>query len=133
MEKYESSLKLEKYNVNEVHFIKNDKFHPEETKISLDLQIKKNIKVEKQKMEVTLDTKIFSNSSENNYPFEMYVSVTGNFYVEGDNPKVLEKNAIAILYPFIRSIVSTYTANSNTITLVLPVINVNKLIEDQEN
>ena len=133
MDKYESSLKLEKYNVNEVHFVKNNKFEATEKEINLNLQIKKDVKIEGQKLEVTLNTKVFDNSSENNYPFEMEVSITGYFSVKGDKPEVFEKNAIAILYPYVRSIVSTYTANSNTITLVLPIINVNKLIEDQEN
>lgn len=132
MEKYESCLKIEKYEVNEVHFIKNPNFKPTEEKVMLDLNIKKKTRFETKKMEVSLDTMIFENCEKNNYPFEMKISITGYFYAEGENPKVLEKNAIAIMYPFIRSLVSTYTANSNTATLILPIINVNKMIEDQE-
>lgn len=132
MEKYESSLKFEKYSVNEVHFIKNCDFQLTDSKIDLDWRIKKNTEINDNKMKITLDMIIFNNSKENNYPFEIKVSITGYFYVEGEKPKSLEKNAIAILYPYIRSLISTYTSNSNTITLTLPIINVNKLIEEQE-
>ncbi len=132
MEKYESSLKFEKYSINEVHFIKNENFHLADKKIDLDLQIKRNTEINGNKMKITLDTILFNDSKENDYPFKMKVSITGYFYVEGEEPKLLERNAIAILYPYIRSLVSTYTSNSNTITLVLPIININKLIEDQE-
>ena len=45
----------------------------------------------------------------------------------------LDSNAIAILYPYIRSIVSVYTSSINVPPLILPVINVNALIEQLEN
>lgn len=75
---------------------------------------------------------IYEDAVENNKPFEMRIELTGYFIVEGSEPERFKANAIAILYPYIRSIVSTYTANANITPLLLPAINVNKLIEDQK-
>ena len=41
----------------------------------------------------------------------------------------IEKNSVSILFPYLRSIVSTYTANSNVNTTILPTINVIKYLE----
>ena len=60
------------------------------------------------------------------------VNLTGYFMVDGCEPETLKANAIAILYPYVRAIISTYTANANITPLILPTINVNKLIKDQE-
>ena len=62
----------------------------------------------------------------------MKVNLTGYFMADSCNPETLKANAIAILYPYVRAIVSTYTANANITPLILPPINVNKLIKDQE-
>ena len=73
------------------------------------------------------------NAKENNYPFEMEIEITGYFQIESVSNEIdFEPNAIAILYPYIRAIASTYTASANINPLILPAINVNKLIEDQK-
>ena len=64
-------------------------------------------------------------------PFEMKVDITGTFETQGESPKVFQANAIAILYPYIRAIVSTYTSAANTQPLILPAINVNAMLEKQ--
>ena len=61
----------------------------------------------------------------------MMVKITGFFHLS-DSTINLEANAIAILYPYVRSIVSIYTSNINVPQLMLPVINVNALIEKLE-
>lgn len=62
----------------------------------------------------------------------MEVILTGYFTeINNDNNMNFEPNAIAILYPYVRAIVSTYTASANITPLLLPAINVNKLIEEQ--
>jgi len=46
--------------------------------------------------------------------------------------KLLRINATAILFPYLRSIVSSITANSGFQTLVLPIVNIHKMLEQQE-
>ena len=80
---------------------------------------------------VDLDVRIFEDNEK--YPFYMKVVLRGFFTIENNEDNInFEPNAIAILYPYIRSIVSTYTANANIMPLTLPVINVNKLLKDKE-
>ena len=65
------------------------------------------------------------------------IVITGIFIVNCDSDELcqelLNKNAISILFPYVRALITTYTANSNVPALILPPINVNKLIEDKTN
>lgn len=40
-----------------------------------------------------------------------------------------EANAIAILFPYIRAIVSTYTAHANIVPVILPPMNINAYLK----
>lgn len=132
MSNYNSVLIFKDYIVNTVEYKRNPKFKKDKNEIPVELSITPLIESNEKKLKVTLETKIFESSEENNYPFEMAISITGNFEAEGDEPRKFEKNAIAIMYPYVRAIVSTYTASANISPLILPAINVNKLIEEQE-
>lgn len=59
--------------------------------------------------------------------------MVGFFRVEDENNEVdkFKPNAVAIMYPYIRAIVTNYTANANVNPLILPVININALIRDK--
>ncbi len=132
-QKYESILRFNKYIVNEINFKNNDKFKQSTERMSIDFRIYKEIVKNNNNMEVKLTTKIFTDAEKNNYPFEMEVILTGYFTeVDNENNVNFEPNAIAILYPYVRAIVSTYTASANVNSLILPAINVNKLVEDQQ-
>lgn len=136
MEEIKSALLFKKYIVNQVFFKTNNKYEEPESGISIKMEITPKVEVDeadKERMNVTLNCDIFSNAEENNYPFEMSVSLTGFFSTKGGNTEAFVKNAIAILFPYIRAIVSTYTASANVPPLILPAINVNKLIENTKN
>ena len=132
MKKYESVLKFIKYEVDEINYKKNEKFMMDKEGTSIDFKITPIISGKEKNMSVELVVDVFENALENNKPFEMKVHLTGYFITEGENPEIFKANAIAILYPYVRAIVSTYTANANITPLILPAINVNKLIEDQK-
>lgn len=128
MENLKSALIFNKYVVDKVSFMRNENYDFEQ-KTNINFSIAKDVKKSENKMQITLNTKIFENAKKNNYPFEMEVQITGFFLVENENGIDFEPNAIAILYPYIRAIVSTYTANANVNALILPPINVNKLFD----
>lgn len=130
MENLKSMLIFEKYIVNKIEFTRNESCDLNQ-KTKIQFSISKNVKKIENKMEVTLEAKIFENAEENNYPFEMNVIITGFFVIENETKLNLEPNAIAILYPYIRAIVSTYTACANVNALILPPINVNALFEKE--
>ena len=103
MNNIKSSLKFIDYVVDKVEFYNNKGFDGDSIKISLDLDSKVNFyDNEDNSFEVTISAKIFA-----------------------------EKNAVTILFPYLRSLVSTYTANSNVDPLILPPINVVKYIEQK--
>lgn len=131
MENYESILKFEGYIVNEVYFKKNEKFKNNNEGTPIDIQILPKVNIKKDNMNIILNTEIFTNAIEKNYPFEMKVRITGKFIIKEELAQRFVKNAIAILYPYVRALISTYTASANINPLILPAINVNKLIEDQ--
>lgn len=130
MDKYKSKLIFNKYIVKEINFDYNENF--KERPVEIEFKISKNINYDKDKMIVDLKVDIFEDNDK--YPFYMSVSIRGFFTIENNDENInFEPNAIAILYPYIRSIVSTYTAEANIMPLILPVVNVNKLLEDKEN
>ena len=132
MEKYQSVLRFIRYEVNEIYFKNNANFKLNKDGTPIDLKIIPTVDIEDKNMNITLQIVIFEGAEQTNKPFEMKVNITGYFMAEGCNPETLKANAIAILDPYVRAIVSTYTANANITPLILPTINVNKLIEDQE-
>ena len=40
--------------------------------------------------------------------------------------KKFESNAIAIMFPYLRAIISTYTVNANVAPVLLPAMNINE-------
>ena len=129
MDKFKSKLIFNKYIVKNVLFEYNENF--KERSVEIEFKIDKNIRYDKNKMTVDLNVEIFE--KEEKYPFYMKVSIRGFFTIENNEEEInFEPNAIAILYPYVRAIVSTYTVNANITPLMLPTINVNKLIKDQE-
>lgn len=129
-----SNLIFKGYIVDEVFFKINENFDNSKT-VKIDFDIDDNIEFdnESSQMSVELKLEVFKEMKKNNYPFSINVTLTGLFKTNGDNIEVFRPNAIAILYPYLRSIVSTYTANSNVSTLILPPINVIKYIESKKN
>lgn len=133
MKNYNSVLKFNNYIVNKVEFLNNSNFKANKNGTPINFEIEKpEIEINKNLMNITLQVKLFENAQENNYPFEMSISLTGYFETEGDKPNKFIPNAIAIMYPYIRAIVSTYTASANVNPLILPAININKLIEETQ-
>ncbi len=125
------SLKFEKYFVNFVEFKRNDKYI-NSSSVSIDLNIGSDVEfITENKANVTLVLKIFDDESDENIPFSMKISITGVFII--DNPEtnkfLIEQNAIAILFPYARALITTYTANSNVTPLILQPINVVSYIE----
>ncbi|CAH2261255.1 TPA: hypothetical protein IXR70_001445 [Enterococcus faecium] len=75
----------------------------------------------------------------NNTPFFLEVVIRGIFSHEFEKEEktqlksLLGSNALAILYPYLRSYITFLTANTNQFpTYILPVVNFAKLVSDEE-
>lgn len=133
--KYESVLQFKKYIVKEISYRANESYKVCGDNISLkfDFDAQSNFSEDKHKMEVELRADIFHDAVQKNYPFEMSVIIKGFFHVEIGEVELqkFEANAIAILFPFIRAIISTYTANANIAPVILPPMNINAYLKEK--
>lgn len=128
-----SGLKFNGYIVNKVYFDMNTKLSEDIDSWNFDFNIEHTVKSNKEKTKMSIELKVDIFKDTENPPFTMQVDIIGCFEVVGEeNIEKYKANAIAIMYPYLRALVSTYTSVSNVMPVILPAINVNKLIEEQE-
>ena len=127
-----SKLSFINYKVKEVILKQNDSFKNTGEPIDVIFKLKHETIKNDSNMKIILKVEVFENAEENNYPFNMCVTLEGNFETEGEDIERFEINGIALLYPYVRAIISTYTANSNMPTLILPPINVGAYYNKQK-
>lgn len=132
-----SGLKFIDYSVNDIEFYNNNEFKKEPVNIAFDVDRQINYQDdEKNTMFVTLNVDIFNNAKKNNYPFSLKINITGEFELDDkhrdEKTSFAEVNSIAILFPYVRALISTLTANFNVPPLILPPMNIVKLIENQK-
>lgn len=123
--KYESALVLEKIEIVESTFRKKD--DPMDS-LELGVQVERNIKkISDNVFEVLLETTV---SDENE---TVFVNVKGRaiFITEQKNMDILEKNTIAIMFPYIRSYISIITTQPGMNPIVLPAMNIVAMVNDQ--
>lgn len=127
-----SSLRFIDYIVDEVNF--KNKYNDNEN-FELDFDIDSNVDF-KDKNNFILKLDLYLFKKEEDVPFTMNVKVIGIFEVDDVEEKLrgelAEKNAVAILFPYVRALVSNYTAIANVSPLILPPINVAQYIEEKK-
>lgn len=136
MNNFESGLKFKNYIVNEVVFKTNFEYSGRQD-IAIDFDINSNYKIEENNFILGLGIVVFPNAEKNDYPFSLKVEVSGLFEIDSKTDdetrnNFIERNAIAILFPYLRAILSVYSSNSNVGTIVLPPINVVKYLENKK-
>ena len=126
-----SALLFGDYTVNEIRF-KDIPKENDVTEFSLHPKFGRQlIELGNNKYDYILSVEI-SPTDDNPAPFQLFISLTGHFAFE--NPEddqvdtnlkevILKRNTAAILFPFLRAIASTVTANANIPALLLPVLN----------
>lgn len=127
-----SSLRFVNYIVNSVRFNynKNQTDNNKVWKMTFNFNNVTKINEEKNKMEISLSTDIFKDVED--APFNMSVEIIGFFELEGDDDiSHYEANAIAIMYPYLRAIISTYTSSANVMPIILPAININAVLNNK--
>lgn len=146
-------LKFHDYYVEYMFYKRNVDFW----KHSKDNKKNKSVKIKPSFMfDVIIDPNTFKNANviigvkigddipEEKSPFVVDVVIRGLFSIEADDSddsemnketamNFYQKNAIAILFPYIRSIVSDLTSKSNHQSVILPTLNIIKVAEDYFN
>lgn len=124
--KYNSPLTLNKIEIVESTFRKKDV--PLDN-LELGVQVEHTLtKIDENQYEVILITTV-SDQEEN-----VYVNVKGRaiFSTNQENKDILEKNTIAIMFPYIRSYISIITTQPGMSPIVLPAMNIVALINAQK-
>lgn len=124
--KYESSLVLEKIEIIESTFRKKSVTLED---LELGVQFEHQLtKLDQEQYEVFLSTTV-SDVNET-----IYVNVKGRsiFSTKQENKNLLEKNTIAIMFPYIRSYISSITTQPGMTPIVLPAMNIVAMINDQK-
>jgi preprotein translocase subunit SecB len=86
---------------------------------------------------VTLNSRVFENAEQSNYPFSLEVSLTGYFstteiMTREELGRFCEINGTAALFPFLRSAIADVTKAANFQPLLLPLMNIHNLVEQSK-
>ncbi|WP_101698488.1 protein-export chaperone SecB [Clostridium minihomine] len=127
----ESELKLNKILFSEINFRRS------ETDINcnkLQIEIGKHIEyVDENNAKVNLNIKIFAADNS----LDLSLTMLGFFEFTGLQNKefmkdIVETNTIAIMFPYLRSQVSLITTQPDMSPIVIPALNINKLIDSDK-
>lgn len=135
MSNYKSKLSFKDYVVKTIEFNNNIKYDNEKNMMDFDFDSRVEFS-EENKFVLYLSVDVFKDAEENNYPFEFKAELIGFFELDGVEEEkkqvYAEQNAVAILFPYLRALITTYTGLANVQPLVLPPINVVKYIENKK-
>lgn len=140
---YRSVLEFDEFWVDELVFRKNNDFQPAGR-----LRVENSFRVGYQPVSegktslVSITCQLFSEDFElNQAPFFLRMKLTGRFFVEREEEAeaigvkvddILAANTVAILFPYVRSAITTVTAAMGVPPIILPPINTFKLLEQSE-
>lgn len=133
MSKIDGMIRFLNYKVTKVEYQLNTDFvwGEESIDVKMNTESESSVSEDGKKMIVTLTLRIFDDEQQK-YPFRMIVEIQGAFVLVNDEQEEnIEKyyaNALSILYPYARAVVSTYTANANIEPLILPTVNIWKML-----
>lgn len=137
MSKVGGKIKFIDYKVMKVEYEYNPDFEwgDDAIDVKFDTEATKIISDDGTQMIASLEIRIFDDIKAN-YPFRMTVRLEGFFQLDGkqvsENIEKYYANALAILYPYARAIVSNYTANANIEPLILPTVNIWEMINSKK-
>lgn len=130
-----ANLRFKDYVVNNIEFKNNFSFDDGPVDIDFDINSEVNF-VNESEFFLALEVELFRDAEKNNYPFNFKVEIIGSFEIDCDDDKqkniLSEQNSVAILFPYVRALISTYTSASNVLPIILPPINVVKYLQNKK-
>lgn len=130
-----SDIKLIQYQVLKTFFELNTEFQFSSKKIEINPDFNRKIqKIDDNKFQIKLCVKITKEKHLHSIPFYAEVIISAMFELdqwEKEAFKIIAvDNATAIMFPFLRTLLSTITLNGNIPPYTLPIMNINKLFMD---
>ena len=139
MDKALATIQFQRYIVEKIDFRLNPSYSSQVENPEIDLDISFNHKLavdtEENFAQLTLSCEISKDYLDSNKPFFLAVEMVGLFsydtILDSDKRKqLLLRNGSAILFPYLRAIISMITSISSIPALVLPTMNIAKLLID---
>ena len=119
------------YRVDTMQFKSKPDYTPSSEPIELKPTFNRTIQqVNDNEYNVTIGVEL----KQSTLPFDAELSLTGRFKYEGnlDVQKMLKINAVAILYPYVRSTLSLMTTLAAVPPVIVPTINLAQMFEREE-
>lgn len=121
---YASQLKLVDLMIVESSFLRTEK---EIQDAALEMEIEKDIqKQSEDQYEITLAVRLKEKKNQIN----VYVKSKAHFTTQQENTNLIEKNTIAIIFPYVRSHISSITSQPGMMPIVLPPMNIAAMLKD---
>jgi len=135
--KVESVLQLKNYFVKHISFELNDEFDfSQDSEIQMRPQFERKIsKIDDDNVKVSLCVHV-DNTDGELVPFFVSIEVEGEFCLRAwekeNNIFIIENNAVAILFPYLRALLTTVTSNANMPPYILPIMNIIELFKQDK-
>ncbi|WP_154840627.1 protein-export chaperone SecB [Clostridium paraputrificum] len=123
---YDCVLELNDVYVENINFIRNVSYSQKDADLEFRIGAGTD-EGENELYKVSIKVEIYDTKSSD---FKISAVVVGIFKSKGE---FLQKNAMAILFPYVRSFLTTLTAQSGIKPIILPPINFNALLEASDN
>lgn len=129
----EATLKFLGYDLEKINYERNNLF---DSSIDSEILPKINAMIiykdeSKKEANIILGIKY---DNENNLPFSLEVVLRGFFEFNDEDQKIIFQNGTAIMYPYMRSIITDITSKTNYTPIILPTMNFyNLLSKELEN
>lgn len=129
------ALTLKQYLVRNMSFSINEDFVPGPEQIDLHPLFHKTLTpLDANTASIVLSCRIIKDISR---PFYLNVEIEGIFSLDSwkeDKIKsaIMSNNTVAILFPYLRNLITMLTANANVPPYILPVVNINELLKEVE-
>lgn len=123
---YESPLVLKNIIITEGHFKRND-----QTLENLELKVGVSHDVERlseREYKITLEL----NVADPEEKLSVFVKGMAIFETKQENQMLIERNTLAIMFPYFRSYVSTLTTQPGMTPIVLPAMNIMTMLAQKE-
>lgn len=145
-ENFNSLIRFKNYRINNIFFKLNNNYKGEkESRIDTKFAINHAFLSEKKdQVEVTIACELFNDNFQGSeVPFYLNVSITGEFDLNSDIAQkdnasdeliedIMKANTLAILFPYMRSAITSITAVANINPVILPPVNTNRLIQAKQ-
>ena len=139
MDKPSCILKFHSYTVKEMDFKLSPAYYNDEYDEKLSIGIGHEVEIDSDNRQAIVCLTCNIGDENSGSPFVLNVAVEGEFSYHSNNDedpsfeRISEINATAILYPYLRSIVTDITKAANISPVILPVANIHKLLSKKDN